>query len=297
MPIIRSDGRGWARRLAGVAPGALLTAVMLLAVVDGLRWRSRWLSFGHQSEPRASERVVFVASPATAAPAERGRSPVTSTTPAASAAAPSPAPIAIATPIGPLPAARDTAGTSRIGGVVGGTAPRAPVGPVDPRPVGATRPPPAPLDRRQLDSALATVRGEMAAQALRGRIPLGTDDAGKALAPLGASEMSAAARRDLARAAIVDWQRRDAAAQLQEKGRRPALTISRRLSFGGPRPPALSDAEVRAMFERNQARVRRRADSLAWWAESTRVARERVERDAAARDSAARGAPPVEGDV
>lgn len=95
---------------------------------------------------------------------------------------------------------------------------------------------------------------------------------------------------------IVDAQRRDAEAQLQERGRRPALTLSRRLSFGGPRKPAVSDAEVRAMFERNASRVRRRADSLAWLAESTRVARARAVRDAAARDSAARGAPPEPGD-
>jgi len=106
------------------------------------------------------------------------------------------------------------------------------------------------------------------------------------VAPLGAGGLSSDGRRDLARAAIVDWQRRDAEAQAQEKGRRPALTIERRLSFGGPRRPALSDAEVRAMVERNAARVRRRADSLRWWAESTRVAR----------DSAVPGAPLVPGD-
>lgn len=304
------DRRGPAR-VAGVAPAALLTAALLGLVATGIRSRGGRLPGLDRAERLAGERLVFVESPAARTEPARvqGAPPRTSPvgSPLSSRATAPTAPGGTApTPAREVraidaPASAAPRGAPDTGGTQAGLPPRRAGGGMRPAPAGVARPDPPPLDRRQLDSALATVRDQLSALAARGRIPRGADDAGKALAGVGASGLSADARRDLARAAIVDWQRNDAAAQLQEKGRRPALTISRRLSLGGPRPPALSDAEVRAMFERNQARVRRRADSLAWWAESTRVARERAVRDATmrdtARDSAARGAPPVPGDV
>ncbi|GLC26022.1 hypothetical protein [Roseisolibacter agri] len=292
MPNVETQQRGrhpWLARAAGVAPGALLTAAMLLAVVASARSRGGWLLPGPRA-PIPGERVVFVAprsSDATAPTAAPPRATTDGPAEGSGAVAP-PAPIVGptsepptgATPTGTLPAVPRLPIASRAGVDSRLARPRGYVPPgVDARALrlGTPRPDHAPLDSARRDSALAAMRADLSEHALRGRIPVGSDDAGKALAPVGATGLSADGRRDLARAAIVDWQRRDAAAQVQEKGRRPALTISRRLSFGGPRPPAVSDAEVRAMFERTQARVRRRADSLAWLAESTRVAREREE--------------------
>ena len=305
MPIIRRDERRWPARLAGVAPGALLTALMLLVFAGSVRSRAGWLRFGERPTSRATERVDFATPPSAvrtarrASTAARAPSAAAPTTNAVATAPPAP-PARSAAAAGPPPG-EERAPRTAPGGVDPRLAgPRGYVPPDVARPplrLGTPRPDHAPLDSARRDSALADLRSDLSALALRGRIPIGTDDAGKALASVGAAGLSSRGRRELARAAIVDWQRRDAEAQLQEKGRRPALTVGFPLSFGGPRKPALSDAEVRAMVERNAARVRRRADSLRWWAESTRVARERTMRDAAARDSAARGAAPEPGDV
>ncbi|MGZ8412413.1 MAG: hypothetical protein ACXWZS_18770 [Gemmatirosa sp.] len=172
------------------------------------------------------------------------------------------------------------------------------IGPIDPRPVGAGRPAPTPLDRGQLDSALAVIRSEMAASRLR--LGPAIEDRAKALAERAPADLSAAGRRALARAVIADEQRRDREAQVAEKGRRPALVLSGRLSFGGPRRPALPDSVVRAMLERNAARVRQREDSLRLASDSVRIRRELARRDSTRRDSTrrdslARGAQPDAG--
>ncbi len=302
--------RGWLARIADVLPGALLTGASLLLVVAGAQGPRGWLAPRARPEPVAPERVVFavpsalppVASPAPIAPrAAGGRSSPGRATPAAppmtdarpAAGATTDAPSSAAAP----PAGRDTGRAIDTDISGDGTAPRAAVGPAVPRPVGAARPAPPPLDRTQLDSALATARAEMMDLARRGLVPRVRDDAARALAPLGPTGLSADGRRALARAVLEDERQRFEAMDRAARGLRPALSISRRLSFGGSRRPALPDSVVRGMIERNAARVRRREDSLRLAADSVRIRRELARRDSIARaapttDSATRGARP-----
>ncbi len=187
--------------------------------------------------------------------------------------------------VAPTPPARETGGA---GGALPTVAPRAAVGPIDSRPVGASRAPPQPLPPVQLDSALAVVRGEMAARAHLGPIPIVRDDAARALAPLGATGLSGDGRRALARAVIEDERQRFEAMDRAARGLRPALRAVVRLG-GGPRPPpAVSAAEVAAMVERNAARVRRREDSLRLAADSLRIRSDSAARAALTRDPSVR---------
>jgi hypothetical protein len=115
----------------------------------------------------------------------------------------------------------------------------------------------------------------MSTWAQRERIPAGGEDVGKALAPSGAAALSGDGRRALARAVIVDERRRDSL-DMWRVGIGRGVGLDIRLPFARPnRRERVTAAEVRAMVARNESRVRRRADSLAWLAESTRLARDR----------------------
>jgi hypothetical protein len=246
--------------------------------------------------PAPTERLRFVAAPSAVEPARASRGRASrgrAAAPPPAAAAP---PVVLAAPS--APGRGDTPGAA-----TGGAPDPAPLRlPADPGPdgrasgggwpgrLGAGRLAPAPLDRRQVDSALRGIRGEAA----RAR-PLGPPnaDVGKLLAGRPATELTVAGRNDVARAATADEAARAALpGVLSRLGGDLAWRGAVAGAMRGWRAPThqrstderrardrATHAETMAIMARVQERVRRRADSLAWSAESTREARRRVSRD------------------